>query len=783
MRTVIVALSLLFAIPAQATTQAVKRSRLNYILQKSGFAPAPAKHLLEGVHNVYYYDTYAELAAATPSEGVFGWAIDTNAMYYYTGAVWTAVLSASSSGLLGTNSGTIGNEVNNVWNIAENNEDLTLTFSADLVTFASGTSALLAFTPASSFAGDVSFGGGAGAIDVSSSGDSSLVAKDADSTAFCMGAAGALDIACIDSTDASPALDVKGIAGQVALHVDVGLSQFDEDVTIGAGVAATDYVLNFNGETNDGSLTWMEDEARLDIASHLLFGAGGAGVDYALSVNGEDNDGSITYMEDEDRFDFDNDIAVTGDANLNGGAGAITVSGSGDASLVAADQDSTAFCMGAAGALDIACIDSTDASPALDVKGVTAQIALHVDVGLSQFDEDVTIGAGAASVDYVLNFNGETDDGSLVWMEDESRLDVESHLEVGAGAAGVDYVLSFNGEDNDGSITYMEDEDRLDFDNDIAVTGDAVLNGGAGAITVSGSGDASLVAADADPTAFCMGAAGALDIACIDSTDASPAFDVKGVAGQVGLHVDVGLSQFDEDVTVGAGAAGVDYVLNFNGEDNDGSITYMEDEDRIDFDNDVAVANSLAVAASITVVNHTIGIPFDDMRVFDDPNALLPNAGATDDLGHVIGTPGTNADSLQTEDLKAEGGNPTLNKAMFSFVMPSDYLAGSTVALVASAGMITTISDDTATLDFSCWVPDYANADGSVSTDLIGTAAQDINSLTFADKSFSVEDDQAGHNLAAGDVVQCIATTSVSDGATATAVIAAIRNLQVQISN
>ena len=32
------------------------------------------------------------------------------------------------------------------------------------------------------------------------------------------------------------------------------------NVTIGGGAAATDYSLTFNGETNDGILTWMEDE-------------------------------------------------------------------------------------------------------------------------------------------------------------------------------------------------------------------------------------------------------------------------------------------------------------------------------------------------------------------------------------------------------------------------------------------------------------------------------------------------------------------------------------------
>ena len=37
------------------------------------------------------------------------------------------------------------------------------------------------------------------------------------------------------------------------------------DLTIGSGVAGKDYTLTFNGETNDGIITWMEDE------DHFLF--------------------------------------------------------------------------------------------------------------------------------------------------------------------------------------------------------------------------------------------------------------------------------------------------------------------------------------------------------------------------------------------------------------------------------------------------------------------------------------------------------------------------------
>jgi len=55
----------------------------------------------------------------------------------------------------------------------------------------------------------------------------------------------------------------------------------------------------------------------------------------------------------------------------------------------------------------------------------------------------------------------------------------------------------------------------------------------------------------------------------------------------------------DQKIVLFNGGAGVDYALEFNGADNDGSITYMEDEDRFDFDNDVDVIGDLT-AGTIT---------------------------------------------------------------------------------------------------------------------------------------------------------------------------------------
>jgi hypothetical protein len=51
--------------------------------------------------------------------------------------------------------------------------------------------------------------------------------------------------------------------------------------------------------------------------------------------------------------------------------------------------------------------------------------------------------------------------------------------------------------------------------------------------------------------------------------------------------------------TIGAGVAGVDYTLTFDGEDNDGIITWMEDEARFDFDSDVDVAGNITLTGTV----------------------------------------------------------------------------------------------------------------------------------------------------------------------------------------
>ena len=154
-------------------------------------------------------------------------------------------------------------------------------------------------------------------------------------------------------------------------------------------------------------------------------------------------------------------------------------------------------------------------------------------------------------------------------------------------------------------------------------------------------------------------------------------------------------------------------------------------------DENAAVARSAIVQEDL--VPYTI--PLTSIRVHDAMATNLPGTAANDDMGLITGTPGTDAPTLQGVDF---GGTSTDEKGAFEFVLPAEYVTGQTITLRVTGAMLTTVSDGTATVDAECWV---ATSAGAVGSDICATAAQSINSLTSADKDFTI----TPTSLAAGD--------------------------------
>lgn len=181
----------------------------------------------------------------------------------------------------------------------------------------------------------------------------------------------------------------------------------------------------------------------------------------------------------------------------------------------------------------------------------------------------------------------------------------------------------------------------------------------------------------------------------------------------------------------------------------------------------LAKANILALAEL-----QAFPVPLTDFRVWDAMQTLLPGTPATDDLGLVGGTFGTATPSIRTEDLKALGA--TNKRARVLVQLPWEYQSGESISLRFVAGMITTVAGTSATLDVEAFKL-QADPDDAIGSDLVSTAATTINSLTFANIDFVL----TPTGLSPGDILDIRVTVAVNDGASATAVIAALTSVKL----
>ena len=148
----------------------------------------------------------------------------------------------------------------------------------------------------------------------------------------------------------------------------------------------------------------------------------------------------------------------------------------------------------------------------------------------------------------------------------------------------------------------------------------------------------------------------------------------------------------------------------------------------------------------------------------------LPTTSSSDDLGLYPGTWGTTPWMVRTADVKAT--SPTVYAAC-EVELPAEYVDGETVTLRALAGMITTVADTSATIDFEVFKKGETGA--SVGSDICATSATTLNSLTFGNIDFTI----TPTGLVAGSMLQVRMKIAVVDAATATAVIAAVEQVKL----
>lgn len=160
-------------------------------------------------------------------------------------------------------------------------------------------------------------------------------------------------------------------------------------------------------------------------------------------------------------------------------------------------------------------------------------------------------------------------------------------------------------------------------------------------------------------------------------------------------------------------------------------------------------------------------VPLTQLRVWDAMQTNLPGTAAADDLALIGGTFGSNTPMIKTSDAKA---TTVTQRARVQIQLPPEYVAGGDVRIRLRAGMQTTISDATATVDVEAY---ESNKEGGLGADLVTTSATTINSLSLADKDFTVT--PAG--LLPGDWLDVRITIAITDGSTVTAVLGVIGHI------
>ena len=178
-------------------------------------------------------------------------------------------------------------------------------------------------------------------------------------------------------------------------------------------------------------------------------------------------------------------------------------------------------------------------------------------------------------------------------------------------------------------------------------------------------------------------------------------------------------------------------------------------------DSSISANAAIATAKLEQRVLQAVPVRLTDCRVWDAPTSILPSAAATDDLGLIAGTWGTDALLINAGDLKAVG--LTTRRMRFQVVVPDHYDDGATIQVKVRAAVETTVADTSCTVDLEGYKGDGT---GAVGTDLITTAAQSINSLTPADYTFTLD----GSGIDPGDLIDVRLSIACTDAATGTAV-------------
>jgi hypothetical protein len=390
--------------------------------------------------------------------------------------------------------------------------------------------------------------GGTGVINTTAAA-SSWTMIDNNNTAMQIGAAGAQDLIIVDTSDSAPEVHIKGIAGQRALHVDVGNLTVDEQSTLTGNVTLggiTQFV-----STVDGAVCVQAPTT--DTAPNSL------GVTAAHAyAQGTQTAGSAVYSAGMD----EKYITVT-DYNVSG-TDVVSFYQLSTTAVAATTNytEGTEWQCASAGSNN-AC--ASNLATAINGDGNLSQVMTAAAVGAVVYLQPVdcvTSHLGTAITgDFATSTNGTA--GLTVLGHDSSHSpgmvvtpstdDLDMYVDIDM-QGNVSILYSSTSEVVLGSTCtdgHSQGTGDACTGGSFQVDSDLYLDGGVGAITMTGSGESSVVLADDDTTALVFGAAGDLDVLVVNTSDTAPGIRVDG---------DYGTASYNVDYVIPAGSANLGAV-------------------------------------------------------------------------------------------------------------------------------------------------------------------------------------------------------------------------------
>jgi|GEM_PF-4525095 len=292
-------------------------------------------------------------------------------------------------------------------------------------------------------------------------------------------------------------------------------------------------------------------DGKLDIGTDTVDIGEAGDTDIVLNFDANSNDGSITWMEDEARFDFSGAVSFEGDLTVGDTIEANRVDINGTTGIEFQSlADVWAFKYGSASGADDTGVFFNTVSSAIEFRLTDINFAQFLTNGDIKAYQDLYMGATAGNRNPVFYGVGDTSTGSFTWMEnvsywqfdDNVRVDTNQNLHFGtdlndkislyddrAGSANmygfgvetnclfsrspnlfrwyintladagvsdymelgttglsigrdgqdIDVQLNFRSNSNDGLLTWMEDEDEFRFQDNVSCEGTVFVVGNA----------------------------------------------------------------------------------------------------------------------------------------------------------------------------------------------------------------------------------------------------------------------------------------------------------------